>query len=115
MTTKKDVVECVRTFEQLSKYGNKEMYGVNGLMDRILKLSSYEKTLHRYAEIYCNREMHPDEVKREVACQKRVVAVAKELGLKADFNGDPRGACIKLLLPDGIYNNMDGESWRIFF
>jgi hypothetical protein len=50
------------------------------------------------------------DVKKEVTIQKSVMAIAKELNFKVQFNGDPRGGAIQFILR-GImkYGGYTGE------
>ena len=43
--------------------------------------------------------------KREGQIEKRIATLASELGIVANFGGDPRGFTVKLQLPDGAYNS----------
>lgn len=69
----------------------------------------YATTLQRLAEVACCRSLTPNEQARE----QRVVGLVAELcarhKLKVQFQGDPRGACVKLKLPGGQHNDFGGE------
>lgn len=39
---------------------------------------------------------------------QRIEAACKPWGIKPRFSGDPRGACVKLILPSGRYNSWGG-------
>lgn len=47
--------------------------------------------------------------KREGQIEKRITTLASELGIVANFGGDPRGFTVKLQLPDGAYNSWGGK------
>lgn len=83
--------------------------------DLLKKLHYYETALHRLAETACNRDMTKHEEKREASIKGKVEAIAKELGFKVGFNGDPRGGTIRFILPSGKSNNWDGETWGIYW
>ena len=40
--------------------------------------------------------------------RQRIEAACKPWGIVPNFQGDPRGACVKLLLPSGRWNSMGG-------
>jgi len=40
---------------------------------------------------------------------QRIEAACNPWGIKPKFNGDPRGACVKLILPSGRYNSWGGK------
>lgn len=40
--------------------------------------------------------------------RQRIEAACKPWGIKPRFSSDPRGACVKLLLPSGRYNSWGG-------
>lgn len=61
----------------------------------------------RNAQNLCNIQDHPDQ--RDALCAQ-LQKIAKKHGiiLKADVTGDPRGACLKLFLPDQSHNTWGG-------
>lgn len=70
-------------------------------------------TIKRLAEAYCNRELSTDEKERDRMCEARIRELVKaliEAGCKqvtgVEFQGDPRGATVKL-----IVNDHSGDSW----
>ena len=69
-------------------------------------------TMQRLAERRCSVEMSEAQAKREeaqdAACQARIAKACEPWGIKPNFNGDPRGACVKLILPSGRYNSWGG-------
>jgi hypothetical protein len=100
------------------------------------KLHRYETTLQRINENDCNGhprmkteirdgKMYRFEVederwvardaKKEASIQKRVVELLEPYNIKVQFNGDPRGGAIRMLLPDHTSNGWDGEFWGIYW
>jgi hypothetical protein len=65
-------------------------------------------TLQRLAVEECNRELTPREVCQIGAARERIEEACKPWGIKPHFHGDPRGACVKMLLPSGRWNSMGG-------
>ena len=51
--------------------------------------------------------------KREKKVQDRVREIIARYGFGVEFNGDPRGAAIRILLPNGASNNWDGTTWAV--
>ena len=100
------------------------------------KLHRYETTLHRINENDCNG--HPRmkteyrdgkfyqyevedlkwaerDAKKEESIQKKVIALLKPFNIEVQFNGDPRGGSIRMLLPDHTSNGWDNETWGIYW
>jgi hypothetical protein len=69
--------------------------------------------LHALAEHECNRGLTAQETAREQRIQQRVVAVLAEYGVTPDnirFNGDPRGAALKIRFKNGeTHGDFGGE------
>jgi hypothetical protein len=55
------------------------------------------------------------DAKKEASLQKKCIALLAPFGIKVQFNGDPRGGAIRMLLPDNTSNNWDGETWGIYW
>ena len=51
--------------------------------------------------------------REEARIEKLLTAAASELGLVADFGGDPRGYTVKLMLPSGRSNSFGGEGYGV--
>ena len=70
-------------------------------------------TMQRLAERACSIEMNEKEAAREEkqdeACQLRINAACKLWGIVPNYQGDPRGAVVKLLLPSGCWNSWGGK------
>jgi hypothetical protein len=64
----------------------------------------------RLAVAVCNRELTARETKRDEELDARVVEIGKELGLKAYREGDPCGWTIRVIVGQGLSNNLDGET-----
>ena len=65
-------------------------------------------TMQRLAVADCNRGLTPAEQKRDEQCQERIVSRCEPHGIKPNFQGDPRGAVVKLILPSGKWNSWGG-------
>ena len=65
-------------------------------------------TIQRIAVAECNRELTAREGAASAACEARIKEACKPWRIRPNFNGDPRGACVKLLLPSGRYNSFGG-------
>ena len=65
-------------------------------------------TIQRIATAACNREMTHHMERQEAACRHRIINACKPWGIMPRFSGDPRGACVKLILPSGRYNSWGG-------
>ncbi len=110
--------------------------GYDGTYALLHTLHRYETTLHRINENDCNGhprtkteyrdgKMYRFEVedlqwaardeKKEKSIQGKVIALLQPLGIEVQFNGDPRGGAIRMLLPDHSSNGWDGETWGIYW
>lgn len=59
-------------------------------------LFSLERRLRRINELDCNEPASPRRSVREERLQEEVRTIARRLGLKVRFNGDPRGGSVKV-------------------
>ena len=65
-------------------------------------------TVQRLAIVHCNREMSASEQKQWEAAKRRIKAACEPWGIRAKCEGDPRGYCVKLILPSGRWNSLGG-------
>lgn len=65
-------------------------------------------TIQRIATKACNEELSAHDERSGAACCARIRDACKPWGIKPNFQGDPRGCCVKLLLPSGRWNSMGG-------
>jgi hypothetical protein len=99
----------------------------------LAQLHRWESTLNRLNENECNgwptwyngrmilgwnQEQADKEQAMAERIQARVTRFVESRGLTVNFNGDPRGCAIRLLLPADenghrVHNSWDGESWVI--
>ena len=70
-------------------------------------------TMQRLAERACSVDMGEKqaaiEEKQDERCQERIRKACEPWGIKPNFQGDPRGAVVKLLLPSGRWNSWGGR------
>lgn len=78
-------------------------------------LHRQETTLHRLAEVACNRDMTKREERKEERIEQQVIALLTQYGIDVRFNGDPRGSAIRMILPGKESNNWDHETWGIYW
>lgn len=62
-------------------------------------------TIQRLAETACNRELSPTEIKKQNRLRGEVKLRLSHFGCKVTFHGDPRGAIVKIQVPDGYTND----------
>jgi hypothetical protein len=79
-------------------------------------LHRQESTLHRLAEKQCNDESWgvKDEKKRD-AIEARVRTMLELYHIPVQFNNDPRGGSIRMILGGNVSNNLDNETWGIYW
>ena len=69
----------------------------------------------RYEYSVEDTEWAARDAKKEVRIQGNVRALLEPLGIAVQFNGDPRGGAIRMLLPDHTSNGWDGGTWGIYW
>lgn len=134
MDDPKITMETVRTaltlLEESKTYktskGRIRIAVLNAVEDAV-EFEKIERALRAINERECNGYMNErtwkeDEAaklrdeRREVKLRDKATALAKRLGLKIHFNGDPRGAAIKIHTPrTGAYNSFGGaeDGWCV--
>lgn len=68
-------------------------------------LMRHAATDDRYCCKDCNEGLSEAEEKRQEANQERILSLCQEWGIVPHFNGDPRGATVKLQVPSGRAND----------
>ena len=110
--------------------------GYDGTVRLLDRLHRYEATLSRINDNDANGHPRPvvevrdgkryeysvedtewaaRDAKKEASIQGKVQALLEPLGIGVQFNGDPRGGAIRMLLPDHTSNGWDGETWGIYW
>ena len=110
--------------------------GYDGTVALLDQLHRYEATLSRINDNDANGHPRPvvevrdgkryeysvedtewaaRDAKKEVRIQGNVRALLEPLGIAVQFNGDPRGGAIRMLLPDHTSNGWDGGTWGIYW
>lgn len=73
------------------------------------------KRHHRLAEIACNRSLTEGEENEDTGIETKIRTLVAKLPLvdgkqiKPRFQGDPRGATVALVMPDGRYDSFGGK------
>lgn len=106
MSYTKDRDEFITTIidEVVAKQGN-----TGDGMKLALLILRRAATLQRLAVNDCNRGLTEAEKRNDALCEKRISEACQPWGIVPNFNGDPRGAVVKLLLPSGKYNSFGGR------
>lgn len=68
-------------------------------------LRRYATTHCRLAENACNHGLSPREEREDERTEKRITELCQPHGIKPIFQGDPRGATVKLQVPSGRTND----------
>lgn len=68
-------------------------------------------TIQACAVAACNRELSEDETRRDENATARIGGRLAAYGIESTFQGDPRGAVVKLRLPSGRANDWGGEGY----
>jgi hypothetical protein len=108
MTYQKEREEFIAVMMQESDHNGEAFEAVEG----ILRLA---QRLQRIAERECNGHQTPagdwdakaaqKDERAEVVAQTRIATLCKPFGWVPDFQGDPRGAVVKIKVPSGRTND----------
>ena len=79
------------------------------------RILSAANTIQRLAVLGCNQELNQAETRRDKAAEERINAITKNRPevVEVDYNGDPRGACVKIVFTSGRYNSFGGEGYCV--
>lgn len=82
-----------------------------GALYRVMRLAS---TYQRIMELHCNgncpyRHSHNDVCIKSERIRQRIEDELDPYLCKPCFQGDPRGCCVKVIVPDGCTNDMGQE------
>lgn len=75
----------------------------------IQRLMRYGASIKAFAEIACNRELTHKEILREENLFAKVIQILAPIDCEPKFSGDPRGATVKIVVPDGYTNDWGKE------
>lgn len=85
------------TAEAMSIGQTRSCYQFGKDIREILKLT---RAQHREAEIACERELTPAELRRGTKQRGRLLELVRyDYGFDIEFSGDPRGAVVKITFP----------------
>ena len=111
--TKIDKENYEYIFKRFVEENTKNLNAIE-VLETMKKLHRWEKTLNNKYIDACNRQLTEKEEEKAEILEKRIKEyVLENLGFNVKFNRDPRGCSIKIYLPSGRYNSLDGETWRI--
>lgn len=78
-------------------------------LHQLQRIMRYGASYKRWSEEACNRELTPQEEKRWINIANRILALCSEFNAQAKLQNDPRGATIKIQVPDGYTNDWGRE------
>lgn len=78
-------------------------------MQDLQRLLRWSATYQRLAETACNRELTPKEKERWRRVASAIAERLSHFSCKVKFQGDPRGLCVKIQVPDGYTNDFGRE------
>jgi hypothetical protein len=117
MMTKKQIRDRDETIAQFAMQINH--HGIPGGVDSIEELVDWlhrqETTLHRLAELACDRELTRAEQAKNDRIEGRVRDLLALYHVPVRFEGDPRGGTIRMKFVSGASNNWGGEDWGIYW
>jgi hypothetical protein len=115
--TEKQTRDLIDTFVHFRREGRN--VPENEIISDLVTLRKYESVLSAISLHACNgyasslTETREDKKYQRV--KKEVEEIAAKYGFAVRFNGDPRGGAIRFILPSGVSNNWDGETWGIYW
>ncbi len=117
MATQKQARDRDETIAQFAMQAN--YHGVPGTVEDHSKVVDWlhrqESTLHRLAELACDRELTRQEQDKNDRIEARVVDLLTLYQIPVRFEGDPRGGTIRMYFVSGASNNWGGEDWGIYW
>lgn len=75
----------------------------------VRQLHRLATVLHQLYEVQCNREMRASEYSIERRTEARILELCHMLGVRASFNGDPRGSPVRIPCAKENANGWGGE------
>lgn len=87
-----------------------ETWGLESITDmqEVVRLA---KMHHTIQEHHCNGTCSPRNETKEANIEKKITGILAKYGLKARFDGDPRGYTVKILGPCKTYNTWGGPEY----
>lgn len=113
MTITKNGLELA---ERLIRFNPNAASNTEAVREVCSRICRHGATIKRLAEAYCNREMSEAEQETDKACEARIRELVGELQLHGckhvtgvEFQGDPRGATVKLKVNDRSGDSFGGD------
>ncbi len=100
---------------ELATLLNPSMGTTHAILETCSLICRHATTIKRLAEQACNSELSKRDEKQDAACEARIRDLVRDLPhvngepIKVEFQGDPRGATVKLIMPDGRGNSWAGD------
>lgn len=97
---------------ELASLLNPSMGTTHEILETCSLICRHAATIARLAEKDCNEGLTPAELRRDERAMQTIRALVMDLPhvfgerIRVEFQGDPRGPTVKLIIPDGR-----GESW----
>lgn len=98
----------------LAKKLNPSIGSTPEILQICTRISELAKRHHKLAEHACNRSLTKREEKEDEEIETLIKGLVSELPcvdglpIKPRFQGDPRGATVTLVMPDGRYDSWGG-------
>jgi hypothetical protein len=75
-----------------------------------VKIMAHSKAYHRlYTDETCNRPLSEQEKQRKLSAANRLLALCGPENIGVILGGDPRGCTVRLMLPSGASNDLEGK------
>ena len=109
-----DAIARRRFLSNLQDHATRPQDGTYNDVERAARLIMRHAAIYaRIQEIWCNVELSDAHTAlyeaKEARLEQRITARAQSIGCAVIFSGDPRGATVKLVMPDGYTDDWGRE------
>jgi len=115
--TEKQTRDLIDTFVHFRREGRN--VPEHEIVSDLITLRKYETTLSQINTRACNGYHSGMSEKRNnnryEATKTAIETIAAKYGFGVKIQGDPRGGAIRFILPSGVSNGWDNETWGIYW
>ena len=99
---------------ELATLLNPSMGTTHAILVTCSLICRHATTIARLAEVDCNKGLTPSQIRQDKRAEELIRSLVMDLPhvdgqpIRVEFQGDPRGATVKLIMPDGRGNSFCG-------
>lgn len=82
-------------------------------LDAFARLLRASRAYARLCELQCSQPLTERQEKRLKRLPAQIAALAREMGFGVTLQQDPRGYCVKVVVPSGASNTLGNDGWGI--